>query len=76
MILFRHTTPTLLFTILFAAFGAQAALKSDNFVLLDHNGSAQELYYQADASAIVLNVARRFTVSLTSSLNQRSLRIP
>ncbi|MEJ6703632.1 MAG: redoxin domain-containing protein [Pseudomonadales bacterium] len=54
MILFRHTTPTLLFTILFAAFGAQAALKSDNFVLLDHNGSAQELYYHGDASAIVL----------------------
>ena len=31
-----------------------ASQKADNFVLLDHNGNAQELYYHTDASAIVL----------------------
>jgi hypothetical protein len=28
--------------------------RADNFVLLDHRGQAQELYYQSDASAIVI----------------------
>ncbi|MFT5098046.1 MAG: hypothetical protein ACI9VI_000598 [Candidatus Azotimanducaceae bacterium] len=47
-------------TVFLAAFVAlfsmstHASLKADNFVLLDHNGDAQELYYHADASAIVL----------------------
>ena len=32
------------------------ALKVDNFVLLDHTGAAHELYYQADASAVVIMI--------------------
>ena len=31
-----------------------ALAKADNFVLLDHNGKAQELYYNTDALAVVL----------------------
>ncbi len=35
---------------------SQAALTVDNFMLLDHRGEAQELYYDRDAKAIVLIV--------------------
>lgn len=44
---------TLLFTGLF--FGTPAlAERIDNFVLLDHTGKAHELYYESDASAVVI----------------------
>ena len=33
---------------------ANANERVDNFVLLDHTGKAQELYYQSDASAVVI----------------------
>ena len=33
---------------------ASASQRIENFVLLDHNGKAQELYYQSDALALVL----------------------
>ena len=32
----------------------QAASRAENFVLLDHQGKAQELYYQRDAKHVVL----------------------
>jgi hypothetical protein len=32
------------------------ALRVDNFMLLDHTGSAHELYYQSDASAVVIMI--------------------
>ena len=32
------------------------ALRVDNFVLLDHTGSAHELYYQSDAAAVVIMI--------------------
>ena len=32
------------------------AERIDNFVLLDHNGDAQNLYYHQDASAIVIMI--------------------
>jgi len=33
---------------------AQAALKADNFVLIDHKGKAHELYYHRDDKAVVI----------------------
>ncbi|WOJ93609.1 redoxin domain-containing protein [Congregibacter variabilis] len=39
-----------------SANAAEGAQKVENFVLLDQNGAAHELYYQRDASAIVLIV--------------------
>jgi len=33
---------------------ASAVARADNFVLLDHTGKAQELYYQDDASAVIV----------------------
>jgi len=45
-------TAILLF--LFSSVCASASQKVDNFVLLDHRGQAQELYYHRDAKAIVL----------------------
>lgn len=33
---------------------SQAALKADNFVLIDHQGKAHELYYHADDAAIII----------------------
>lgn len=38
----------------FNVFAADAPLRVDNFVLLDHFGKAHELYYERDAKAIVL----------------------
>ena len=33
---------------------AQAALKADNFVLIDHKGKSHELYYHRDDKAVVI----------------------
>ena len=41
---------------LFVVNSVSAAGKVDNFVLLDHNGEAQELYYDKSAKAIVLMI--------------------
>lgn len=46
-----------LFVLLLSTFSSSAsALKVDNFVLLDQLGQAHELYYHADASAIVIMI--------------------
>jgi len=54
---FRAASLTPLFTLLLtltAAGGSFAARRAENFVLLDHHGKAQELYYQSQADAVVI----------------------
>jgi AhpC/TSA family len=55
MLFARLILPALGFFLLSQSLQA-APLKVDNFVLLDHQGEAQELYYDKDAKAIVLIV--------------------
>ena len=50
-----HPTPALAFLLMLgAASAASAPATLDNFVLIDQNGTAQELYYQSDAKALVI----------------------
>lgn len=44
----------LFFTLIFAGQTMAKAERADDFMLLDHTGKAQKLYYEKDASAIVL----------------------
>ncbi len=50
----RRSQPFLVAALLDAATFAQASVPLDNFVLIDQNGTAQELYYQSDAKALVI----------------------
>lgn len=70
-----NTLRTGLLLLVFAmAANTQAMLKTDNFVLLDHNGKAHELYYESDATAIVLISQRNDCEALTHSIpDYRSL---
>lgn len=43
-------------SLLFSHTAAASAQRVDDFVLLDHTGQAQQLYYQSDAKAVVLIV--------------------
>jgi hypothetical protein len=56
--------------LLFVQPAAATAQRVDNFVLLDHQGQAQELYYQSDASAVVLIVQSNECEAIDAKLAQ------
>ncbi len=52
----RNFLPIFVFSALAASSFSAEAVPVDNFVLLDHQGNAHELYYQSDAKAVVIMV--------------------
>jgi hypothetical protein len=56
LLLSKLQQAALLCLALLAVSASASSPKVDNFVLIDHNGKAQELYYQNDAKAVVIIV--------------------
>ncbi|MCZ6854808.1 MAG: redoxin family protein, partial [Gammaproteobacteria bacterium] len=52
----RNFLPIFLFSAFIASSFSAEAVPVENFVLLDHQGNAHELYYQSDAKAVVIMV--------------------